>query len=49
MEQKQNKCDCPECGKRKKIEIEHEEINFAVLITLVPLMVLTLFGQMNLF
>ncbi len=39
---------CAHCEKRKKEEDGQNEVNFAVLLALVPLMVLTLFGQLNL-
>jgi hypothetical protein len=43
------KCPCPHCEKRAVEEQQQEEFNFAVLVSLVPLLVFTLFGQMGLF
>lgn len=40
---------CVHCEKRHKKEKESEEFNLAVLLSLVPLLVFTLFGQMGLF
>ncbi|KKP97782.1 MAG: hypothetical protein US25_C0024G0006 [Candidatus Moranbacteria bacterium GW2011_GWE1_36_7] len=40
---------CPHCDKRAKHEAQQEEFNLAVLVSLVPLMVFTLFGQIGLF
>ncbi|MCK9378621.1 MAG: hypothetical protein M0P97_00555 [Candidatus Moranbacteria bacterium] len=39
---------CVHCEKRKKEEDSQDEVNLAVLLALVPLMVLTLFSQLNL-
>jgi len=47
METKE-KCNCPECEKRAREHQESEDLNFAVLIALVPVMVLTLFGNIGL-
>lgn len=44
----ENKKKCIHCEKRNKEEETQEEVNFAVLLALVPLMVMTLFGQLNL-
>jgi hypothetical protein len=49
MEETKEKCECPECEKRKKRDIEHEEMTLAILLAIVPLTVLTLFGQVGLF
>jgi hypothetical protein len=40
---------CPHCAKREEENLQAEEFNFAVLVSLVPLLVFTLFGQMGLF
>jgi hypothetical protein len=45
----QDKCPCPECLKREEEHQESEDLNFAVLIALMPLMVITLFSNMGLF
>lgn len=42
-------CECPECAKRAEMEKAQEEMHFALLLALIPLMVVTLFGQMGLF
>lgn len=43
------KCKCPECAMREEEQREAEELNFAVLIALVPIMTITLFSNMGLF
>ncbi|HRZ95723.1 MAG TPA: hypothetical protein P5262_04140 [Candidatus Moranbacteria bacterium] len=43
------KCKCPECEKRQREHEESEELNFAVLIALMPIMAITLFSNMGLF
>jgi hypothetical protein len=48
MEEIKEPCACPECEDRQKKESEYEEMTLAVLVALVPLMVLTLFGQVGL-
>jgi len=40
---------CPHCVVRKQKEQAHEEFSLAVLLSLIPMMVFTLFGQMGLF
>jgi len=45
----QEVCKCPECERREEEHQESEELNFAVLIALMPLMVITLFSNMGLF
>jgi hypothetical protein len=45
----QEKCPCPECEERQREHEESEELGFAVLIALMPLMVITLFSNMGLF
>jgi hypothetical protein len=42
-------CKCPDCEKRAKKEKEQEEMNLAVLLAIVPMLVLTLFGQIGFF
>lgn len=48
MDTKQT-CECPECAKRAQLEEAQAETQFALLLALIPLMVVTLFGQMGLF
>lgn len=45
----QEKCGCPECERREAEHQEAEELNFAVLIALMPIMVITLFSNMGMF
>jgi len=40
---------CPHCEARKAKEAENEEFSFALLVSLIPLLVFTLFGQIGLF
>jgi hypothetical protein len=40
---------CPHCAVKQEEERQAEEFNLAVLLSLVPLMAFTLFGQMGLF
>jgi len=49
MEETKEKHDCPHCEDRKRKEMEHEEMTLAILLAVVPLTVLTLFGQIGLF
>ena len=49
MEKEKTQCTCPECLKREKEYNEMEEINLAVLIALVPVLTITLFGNIGLF
>ncbi|NTU66369.1 MAG: hypothetical protein HGB08_00430 [Candidatus Moranbacteria bacterium] len=42
-------CECPECKRRAEAEKEHEEMNFAILLALVPALVITFFGNAGLF
>jgi hypothetical protein len=46
---REKKCSCPECAKREKEFKESEELNLAILISLMPLLVVTLFSNMGLF
>jgi len=39
---------CPHCEARKQKEQAHEEFSMAVLLSLIPMLVFTLFGQMGL-
>jgi hypothetical protein len=43
------KCECPVCEEREREHQESEELGFAVLIALMPLMAITLFSNMGLF
>jgi hypothetical protein len=47
MEETKEKC--PHCEERKRKEMEHEEMALAILLAVIPLTVLTLFGQIGLF
>ncbi len=40
---------CPHCEAKKRVEKADEEFSLAVLISLVPMLVFTLFGQVGLF
>lgn len=40
---------CPHCLKREEEENEMENLNFAILIALVPALTITLFSTMHLF
>jgi hypothetical protein len=44
----QKDCECPKCKEREKLESYHEEMSFAVLLALVPMLTLTLFGNIGL-
>jgi len=44
----ENKCSCPECEKREQEQKESNELNFAVLVALMPVLTLTLFGSVGL-
>jgi hypothetical protein len=48
MEETQHNPNCIHCQKRKENETQNEEMNLAILIAFVPLLVMTLFGQMGL-
>jgi hypothetical protein len=41
-------CKCPECEKREMEHRESEELNFAVLVALLPILTITLFGNIGL-
>ncbi|EKE15925.1 MAG: hypothetical protein ACD_11C00075G0006 [uncultured bacterium] len=47
MEQVENKC--VHCEAKRQEEEASEEFSFAVLLSLIPMLVFTLFGQMGLF
>jgi hypothetical protein len=49
MEEPQKTCDCPKCAMREQEEQESEQMNLAVLLAIVPMLVITLFGQIGLF
>ncbi len=38
---------CPECERKKQEEKQTEEMNMAVLVALVPMLVMTLFSQVG--
>lgn len=40
---------CPHCIKREQESEEADELNFAILVALVPALTITLFSQMGLF
>jgi hypothetical protein len=42
-------CKCPECAKREQEAKESHEMNFAVLVALLPMLTITLFGNLGLF
>lgn len=44
----ETKAKCPHCERREKENIEQEEISFAVLLALVPLLTMTFFSQAGL-
>jgi hypothetical protein len=46
---KKERCKCPDCEKREREHAEAEELNFAVLIALMPVLVITLFSTIGLF
>lgn len=41
--------DCPHCQERAIKEAAEEEMQFAILLSTIPLLVVTLFNNMNLF
>lgn len=49
MEEPKKTCECPECKKREEKEAAYNEMSFAFLLALTPMLVITLFGQMGLF
>jgi hypothetical protein len=48
METTEQKPTCIHCQKRNEDENQNEEMNLAILIAFVPLLVMTLFGQIGL-
>jgi hypothetical protein len=42
-------CECPKCQEREEKEKLSEEMNMAILLAFVPMLVITLFGQVGLF
>jgi len=40
--------ECPECRARRERERQNEELSFAFLLSIVPAIALTLFGNMGL-
>lgn len=42
-----NGCKCPHCEKRQAEDAENEEVSLAVLLAMVPMLVMTVFGQMG--
>jgi len=42
-------CNCPQCEERRNQEEAQEETSFAILLSCIPLVVFTFFGQMGLF
>jgi len=49
VEKMQDGCDCPACKRRLEEETIQEDLNFAILIALVPALTITLFSTMGLF
>lgn len=45
--EEQKECKCPQCVKREEEEKQAEEMNMAVLVALVPMLVMTLFFQVG--
>lgn len=41
-------CKCPECERREAEHKESEEMNFAILVALVPVLAITLFSNVGL-
>jgi hypothetical protein len=44
MDEPKKEHECPECAARAQKEKDQEEIHFSVLLSLVPLLVITLFN-----
>ncbi|MFA5777611.1 MAG: hypothetical protein WC906_04180 [Parcubacteria group bacterium] len=49
MEEQKEVCECPECKKRAEKEAAYNEMSLAFLLALMPMLVVTLFGQIGLF
>ncbi len=47
MEESKIYNECPHCKKREEDEKNQEEMNLAVLLALVPMLVMTLFSQIG--
>lgn len=45
----EKKCECPECQRRAEEEKAQEEMNFAILLALIPALVITFFNSAGLF
>lgn len=45
----EKKCPCPDCEKRAEQDQKQEEMGFAVLVALVPMLTLTVFSTLGLF
>ncbi len=46
---KENVCQCPECEKKRQEHIELENMNFAILLALVPALTITFFSSAGFF
>jgi hypothetical protein len=44
----ETKCKCPECEKREEEQKQSDELNFAVLVALVPILTITFFSNIGL-
>jgi hypothetical protein len=44
----ETKCKCAECERREELEREANELNFAVLVALVPILTITFFSNIGL-
>jgi hypothetical protein len=42
-------CQCPECEKRRQEHMESENMNFAILLALVPALAVTFFSSAGFF
>jgi hypothetical protein len=49
MEETKHAKDCPHCEMRAQEEAQSEELNFAVLIALVPILTITFLSNVGLF
>lgn len=49
MEEPKKTCECPECQERAEKDKANEEMGLAFLLAIVPMVVITLFGQIGLF
>ena len=48
METLESQADCPTCALAAKETTENEEVSFAFLLALVPVLTITFFGQVGL-